>query len=544
MSTAPPPPPPPQAEKLNPPPTALERVRLKPDDRQAALDCCNEKGATLKFTSEKMKNDREVVLVAVTQNGLALSHASVRLRHHREIVKTAVCNSGLALQAASTELRGDREIALAAARQTVAALEFASSDLKNDPDFMLEAVLQNTEALAYGSEKVKGTPKVVRAAVIKRGTALAHASPALKKDLQIVSAAVLECEAPGDPEYPLFTALNWASDGIRNDKDFVSTAIAKNPFCYAGASEALRGDPEIILLAAGAKPELLSSFQGYGERLDWPIPQSAIARGKIHDWVTEQLTTRSKFVDVFLLGTRGPDGRSSSAVGLASRIRTVQKAKVGGGGGKTSAQVRDLLALVEELAASNEKIRAARDGALRAARPGEMLAQILPPSDCLLPCIGGPAFDAVRQRIAAFAGAPSGVRLKLLRGLSGSLFRLDFETPGWTEEERVAEPPTNLGGLGGLIRNSNFFSCMAGRLLGSPGPTPAPTRTSSSTKVIIDAEGHIDAAASDPAPYVREPVTPVAVVQPRQPEPQRQQQQQQQQSTAEESEFHDAEEGQ
>ena len=173
---------------------------------------------------------------------------------------------------------------------------------------------------------------------------MAHASPALKKDLQIVSAAVLECEAPGDPEYPLFTALNWASDGIRNDKDFVSTAIAKNPFCYAGASEALRGDPEIILLAAGAKPELLSSFQGYGERLDWPIPQSAIARGKIHDWVTEQLTTRSKFVDVFLLGTRGPDRRSSSAVGLASRIRTVQKAKVGGGGGKTSAQVRDLLA--------------------------------------------------------------------------------------------------------------------------------------------------------------------------------------------------------
>ena len=311
---------------------------------------------------------------------------------------------------------------------------------------------------------------------------------------------------PGDPDYPQITALNLASSSIQNDKSFVRTAIEKNPFCFCGASEELRSDPEIVLLAAGAEPLLLESFEGYGESFDWPVPQSVVARGKLHSWVLKQLTAHSNFANVVLTGTWTTDG-VAAPLGQGRSSQGASKQEAG-----DTAATSELIARIKELEATVERMRCARDRALRTAWPGKALAQVLQPDECLLPCLGGPEMCGVRKIIAEFAGVPSGRRLRLLRSLSKNLFRLDKEHPGWMDEERVSEPPA--AGIGDLLRNSSFLSCMAGRILGSPTPLPdAPKRSSSFTKIV-------DADLKDPPAYCREPVT-VAVAQPEQQQPQK-----------------------
>ena len=456
----------------------------------------------LEKRSDAMKNDKEVVMVAVTQNGMALAHASVRLRHTREVVKVAVQQNGLALETASYELRADKEVCLIAAKQNIHSLAYADDSVKNEADFMLKIVELNAEALVYASESVRSNSKIVFTAVKQLGTTLEWASKELQNDRKIVAAAVLDCAVPGDPNRPQVTALDFASDDIKADKKFVAALIERNPLCYCGASSDVRSDPEIVLLAAGANPQLLDHFEGQGATFEKFIPQAVFAGGSLHSWVTGQLTARKAFGS-FLLGALISPGKKKATKN--DKAGEVQKHS-------DTPEVRKLLARIKHLEDTIGELRAERDLSLRKSNPGKIIGEILPPKKCVLGVLAGPDFMSIRQRIAAFAGVPSGRRLHLLRSLSGSLFRMDYERgPGWPDDSRVATRDELLSMLGGLIQKSGLLTCMstwpsaAANLLGG-ARAPPPTRANSFAKIS-------NAQKSDPPPYLREPVA-VAVARP------------------------------
>ena len=138
--------------------------------------------------------EKQNVLAAVAQDGLSLVYASAELRGDKEVVMAAVAQNGRALQYASDALRGDKGFMLAAMAhvryQAGGVLKHASDALKADKGFILAAAAQDgTAALFFASAELKGDKDVVIAAAAQDGWALRNASAGLRVDPDVVIVA-------------------------------------------------------------------------------------------------------------------------------------------------------------------------------------------------------------------------------------------------------------------------------------------------------------------------------------------------------------------
>ena len=128
--------------------------------------------------------------------------------------------------------------------------------ISNNKDFMIALVLKDSSYLQHASDDLKDNEEVVLAAVIKSEStnswkSFSFASERLRNDPGMAMAAIAKD----------YRALQYASDEIKDNKDFIITLI-KDGYSYIlqFASERLRNDKEVVIEAVKQPAHLPDSM--------------------------------------------------------------------------------------------------------------------------------------------------------------------------------------------------------------------------------------------------------------------------------------------
>jgi hypothetical protein len=113
---------------------------------------------------------------------------------------------------------------------------------------IIDRVMRNGTALQYASEDLKSNKDIVLIAVQSNGLALSFASENLQNDKQVVLPAV--------QRYGL--ALEYASDDLKSDKEVVLAAVQGYGQALEFASFDLKNDKDVVLAAVKQKGRSLS----------------------------------------------------------------------------------------------------------------------------------------------------------------------------------------------------------------------------------------------------------------------------------------------
>jgi len=119
-------------------------------------------------------------------------------------------------------------------------LELGDGPTRSDRDIVFRAIRSNPEALQFASPGLRLNREVVLTAIRRKGVVLRYAHEKLKNDPELVFEAVRE-----DPD-----ALQFASDEIRQNKDLVILAARYKPSAVKFAKGGLERD-EHVQKAAG-----------------------------------------------------------------------------------------------------------------------------------------------------------------------------------------------------------------------------------------------------------------------------------------------------
>jgi len=220
-------------------------------NKKLFLEAVGQDGKFLDYADQSLKRDRDVVLAAVRQYGYALKYADETLKNDKTIVLEAVKSSGYALHFASAALRRDKEIVMAAVRQDGRSLEAA---LIADRDIVLAAVKQIGRALKYAPAAMQDDEEVVEAAVMAPDIipAFEYASPRLKRDAEFILKMLSKKKS-----HCCDLTLGAVDASLKNDKDFMSKALAINTEFLKYGGESIKKDREIGLYA-------INHDHGYG----------------------------------------------------------------------------------------------------------------------------------------------------------------------------------------------------------------------------------------------------------------------------------------
>lgn len=166
-------------------------------------------------TSDELKNHKGFVLTCVKTCGGKLEFASKNLQNDKQVVLAAVQNSGSALRFASDTLKDDPEVVFTAVKEYSFPLLFASSRLKNDKNFLMKCITLSEFIIQFAGEILLDDEEVILSAINLYG------------------------------DYPLV----FASQRLKNDKNFLFECLKLSKSCLRFASHKLQNDPQLLLEA-------------------------------------------------------------------------------------------------------------------------------------------------------------------------------------------------------------------------------------------------------------------------------------------------------
>jgi hypothetical protein len=190
-----------------------------------------------------------------------LKNASDRLKDDEDIVKKAVLNDSGAFEYASDRLKDDKDFVkwvITASGSIKNILNFAServrNELKDDKNALMAALKSNwypsKTVLQYASDRLRDDKDFVLEQVGSNGDVLEYASNRLKDDEEVVLAAILSD----------LSALKYASDRLKDDKEFFLSLVKINYYTLKYASDRLRSDINFCIECAKIDKKSISSF--------------------------------------------------------------------------------------------------------------------------------------------------------------------------------------------------------------------------------------------------------------------------------------------
>lgn len=214
-----------------------------------------------------------------------LEACSEALKGDKELVMAALKTDARSLVHCSDALKADKEVVAQAMKvgcvncsRTIMQLilKQAAPDLQQDPDVLMALINGHGNNLPTGPElskwveslpeKIKSDKEVMMALVKGQGDVLQHASEALKGDTELVMLAVNHKNSfNGGGVGPV---LCHASEALRDDKEVVMKALLTGfpPHevqDFEFASERLRGDKDILLECAALRGNFSDSPKPY-----------------------------------------------------------------------------------------------------------------------------------------------------------------------------------------------------------------------------------------------------------------------------------------
>lgn len=309
------------------------------DDKAFVLNLIKEDSDILRDLPDRLRNDKEIVTEAVNKDPYALIYASDALRNDKDFMLGLITDFTLYDGNYGSHYRRNDNNDV-----NYTVLSLASEALRDDNDFMFKVVMGiaqedldlhddfpevNFKATAYASERLRSDPIFMRELITygrnsncARGDEplmefLPYASDKLKDDKEFM---LDMCHEGGE-------ALQYASDRLRDDTDFIIRATIVDPhewpepkpfwdytLCYA--SDRIRQDKDVV--------NLINSFI---ERSDLLIIDDV---SNIDHWKQKGYTTilmddlYSNFdLDITSLapldgGSKGPKGPSNTGPELNS----------------------------------------------------------------------------------------------------------------------------------------------------------------------------------------------------------------------------------
>lgn len=229
-------------------------VGSKPTDRTfPGIAPLGADGGLFQYADRSFRDDTEIVTAAVNVNPTALQFASKRLQNNKALVLSAVATNGSALEWASDRLKGDPEVALEA-MNVGEAFNHVSSELQNDKDFVLRAVRRTSDMYAYLSEEMRDDYDITFAALSKDGPMIDYAPEKFRSNRVLVEAAIRDFG-------PAF--IN-ASDDLKADPELILLAFANTEDDYYD-EEMFAGIPWSVFVYQGSPNSkfLVDLFQAY-----------------------------------------------------------------------------------------------------------------------------------------------------------------------------------------------------------------------------------------------------------------------------------------
>ncbi len=210
-------------------------------DKEFLLKAIKKDDSCLGYASDKLKNDKEFMMKVIKKDSLCLAYVSNNLKKDKEFILQILAKQYLSFAFISEELRKDREFMLQAIKRNGETVEYASEELRNDKDFMLQAISCNAICFPYASDKLKNNKDFVLQAIAINCAVIEHLKDIFRDDKDVIL-KLLEID-----EYGI--ALLYASDRLKNNKEFMLQVVDINIKSLEYLGDKLRNDSDFILKA-------------------------------------------------------------------------------------------------------------------------------------------------------------------------------------------------------------------------------------------------------------------------------------------------------
>lgn len=211
--------------------------------KQQAYDLVYQNGYNLKYLDKIYQNDEEIVLQAVLQNNKLFKYASNYLRNNKLFVLKIIELTDerfLDISYISSRLKNDNLIIKKAINRHKANIIYASYKIKKE--LMRKTNILSKITFQYMPSKFKKSKHfILKNFNNSNNGVIPGFSKKLKNDKDVIIAGVKNN----------INSLKNASDKLKNDRNFIKELLlmTENPYVFIYASEKLRSDKELFLLA-------------------------------------------------------------------------------------------------------------------------------------------------------------------------------------------------------------------------------------------------------------------------------------------------------
>lgn len=218
------------------------------NDKEVVLNVVRHDGHAYKNVSKELQLDLDVALQSIKNLESVFQFFPSVLKNNREFITKAVSKNGLVVHYFKNKffffknpLLSDTSIASLAVKNNCMALRYFSDYIKSNKEIVGEATYQNGYAFQWASDELKNDKDFIlsflRSNLSTRS--LYYLPKEFKDDRDIIEKAI---EQDG-------WALQYASDRLKNDKEIANLAVERNPLVFEILPESLRKDKDIILNA-------------------------------------------------------------------------------------------------------------------------------------------------------------------------------------------------------------------------------------------------------------------------------------------------------
>ena len=217
---------------------ASKRLR---NDGDFILECVGwsrQAGYVLPYLSKRLINDKDFMINIIMKNQTILFDKKLKVRNNKEFILAftkAVYIHERFLNFISEELRDDEDVFLAAMEKNRLTFEFASERLLNNREFILNAIKKDHNVITFVTERLKNNKDFILDAIkIKPSVNL--------RVLWKIKKIILEV-------LKLCNHVDCVPYYFKNDKEVVQMCMGKNIRFYEDASENLKQNKDLVMLA-------------------------------------------------------------------------------------------------------------------------------------------------------------------------------------------------------------------------------------------------------------------------------------------------------
>jgi hypothetical protein len=280
--------------------------RLK-NNKELALKAVSNDGFAIQHLSETLKSDLEVANLAIKENFNSIKYISERLKNNFDFMFKKLVYSNENMEIVTEQIlsynyenedltakeffythlgeniKNNSNSMICFTNYDPVAIGYIGEELKGNKDLAMQVLALNGNYLPYFNDSVRSDDFVARIALINAPEALQYVTERTSSNKNIIQAVMCQ----NNPR--AYWALKYASPELKQDKELVRFALARDIRAFEFADEIIRKDKDFILDAINQNPNVFE-FLDDDMKKDMDILKIAIKKNPKHFiFVTEDV---------------------------------------------------------------------------------------------------------------------------------------------------------------------------------------------------------------------------------------------------------------